>query len=302
MTEAVARTLAVDLGGTLMRAAVVVPDGDITLKRVMTTPRDAPCPDALMDLVGDVSARADVTHAVIGVPGRVDHRSGRLEYAPNLPPHWPDALTERLLAEHLGVDVSLANDADLAAVGEAYFGAGRPHADVVYVTISTGVGAGVLLGRRLVSGGRSLAEAGHTVIDWGAAQRGAAASFEDLGSGTALALHAAAAGLPTAGARIVELVHAGDPGATRLWDQVAAVIALGVANLAFLFSPDVVVLGGGVGRNGELLIPVVRRYLDGHGPPGLPVPIEVLVAELGDDAGLAGAAAWRRATRGAGRG
>jgi glucokinase len=83
---------------------------------------------------------------------------------------------------------------------------------------------------------------------------------------------------------------------------VAAVNALGVANLAFLFPPDAVVVGGGVGHNGEMIVPVVRRYLDVHGPTGLPVPIEVLIAELGDDAGLAGVAAWRRATRGAGLG
>jgi glucokinase len=293
--------LAVDLGGTKMRAAVVAPDGEITRKKVMATPRDAACPDALLDLVGDVSAGAGVTDAVIGVPGRVDHRAGRLEHAPNLPPHWPDELNERLLAEHLGLGVSLANDADLAAVGEAYFGAARSYADVVYVTISTGVGAGVLLGRSLVSGRRSLAEAGDTVIDRCAARRGEAASFEDLGSGTALARRAAEEGLPADGARIVELVHAGDPRAAKVWDELVAVIAIGVANLAVLFSPEAVVLGGGVGRNGDLLLPAVRSHLDVHGPAGLPAPIEVLVAELADDAGLTGAAAWRRATRAARR-
>jgi glucokinase len=301
MAEPAALTLAVDLGGTRMRAAVVAPDGEITGKKVMATPRDAACPDALLDLVGDVSAGAGVTDAVIGVPGRVDHRAGRLEHAPNLPPHWPDELNERLLAEHLGLAVSLANDADLAAVGEAYFGAARSYADVVYVTISTGVGAGVLLGRRLVSARRSLAEAGETVIDRCAARRGEAATFEDLGSGTALARRAAEAQLPANGARIVELVHAGDPRAAKVWDEVVAVIAIGVANLAVLFSPEAVVLGGGVGRNGDLLVPAVRRHLEVHGPAGLPAPIEVLVAELGDDAGLTGAAAWRRATRAARR-
>jgi glucokinase len=296
MAEPAAWTLAVDLGGTRMRA-VVAPDGEITRKKVMATPREAECPDAPLDLVGDVSTGACVTDAVIGVPGRVDHRAGRLEHAPNLPRHWPDELNERLLAEHLGLAVAVANDADLAAVGEAYFGAARPYADIVYVTISTGVGAGVLLDRRLVSGRRSLAEAGDTVIDRCAARRGEAPSFEDLGSGTALARRAAEEGLPADGARIVELVHAGDARAAKVWDELAAVIAIGVANLAVLFSPEAVVLGGGVGRNGDLLVPAVRRHLDVHGPPGLPAPIEVLVAELGDDAGLIGAAAWRRATR-----
>ncbi|MEX0657968.1 MAG: ROK family protein [Egibacteraceae bacterium] len=296
MTE-VGRTLAVDLGGTRMRAAVVMPDGEVCSRRAIATPQDAACPDALMELAGDVLAAADVGEAVIGVPGRVDHRHGRLEHAPNLPPHWPGALDERLLAERFGLPVSLANDADLAAVGEAYFGAARAYTDVVYLTVSTGVGAGVLLDRRLVAGARSLAEVGHTVIDRTAGLGGQHATFETLGSGTALERLAGDAGLPADGARIVELVHAGDPHATRVWDEVVAVIATGVANLAFLFTPEVIVLGGGVGRNGDLLVPVLRAHLDSNGPPGLPVPIEVVVAELGDDAGLVGAGAWRRATR-----
>ena len=158
MGEPVEPTLPVDLGGTRMRSAVVTSDGSVTARRSMATPRDAACPDALEELAGDVLARADVAQAVIGVPGRVDHRRGRLEHAPNLPPHWPAAVDEMLLCERLGVAVSLANDADLATIGEGYFGAGRGHADVVYLTVSTGVGAGVLLGGRLVAGARSLAD------------------------------------------------------------------------------------------------------------------------------------------------
>lgn len=113
------RTLAVDLGGTRMRAGAVTDAGQVVVRRVEPTPQDAACPDALMVLVGDIMAKERVRHAVIGVPGRVDYRSGRLEHAPNLPRHWADALDEHLLAERFGVPVSLANDADLAAVGAA---------------------------------------------------------------------------------------------------------------------------------------------------------------------------------------
>lgn len=289
-------TLAVDLGGTRMRAAIVTEDGELIHRRAEPTPQDdVTCPDALMALVGGVLADANVGQAVIGVPGRVEYRSGRLEHAPNLPPHWPEALDERQLADRLGVAVSLANDADLAAVGEAYFGAGRGHADVVYLTVSTGIGAGVVLDRRLVGGTRSLAEVGHTVIDHAAGLRGEPASFEELGSGTALERRAAHAALPADGARIVALVRDGDPAATRIWDEIVSVCATGVINLAYLFSPSAIVLGGGVGRNGDLLIPPIREALDRRGPPELPTPIEVLIASLGDDAGLVGAAGWRRA-------
>lgn len=295
-------TLAVDLGGTQMRAAVVDADGELVLRRSNATPRSATCPDALMDLVGDVLADQAAERAVIGVPGRVDYRHGRLEHAPNLPPHWPDALTQLSLAEHLGVPVALANDADLAAVGEAYFGAGRGHADVVYLTVSTGIGAGVLLDRRLVAGSRSLAEVGHTVLDVAAGQKGEPASFENLASGTALARRAELAGLPADGARVVELVHDGDPEASRVWDDLVEVLSVGVSNLAFIFSPSAIVLGGGVGRNGDLLLEPIRKALDRHGPQDLPQPIEVLVAGLGDEAGLVGAAAWHRARAGECRG
>lgn len=142
MAEAEVTTLAVGLGGTQMRAAIVAGNGEVLLRRAMPTPQDARCPDALMDLTGDVLAEGDVEHAVIGVPGRVNYQDGRLEHAPNLPAHWVASLDEQQLSHRFEADVSLANDADLAAVGEAYFGGGRGCADVVYLTVSAGVGAG----------------------------------------------------------------------------------------------------------------------------------------------------------------
>lgn len=288
------QVLAVDLGGTRMRAAVVDDGGAVAERRTRPTPQDAECPDALLALAGDLIGEGAVGTAVIGVPGRVDHARGRLEHAPNLPRHWPGALDQRLLRDRLGVDVALANDADLAAVGEAYHGAGRGHDDVVYLTVSTGVGAGVLLGKRLVRGHRSLAEVGHTVIDRGAAREDRPATVEELGSGTALERAARERGLDPDGARIVELVHEGDPEAGTLWEELVAVVALTVVNLAHLLSPEAIVLGGGVGRNGDLLLPPLRRALAERGPVGLDV--SVAVAALGDDAALVGAAAWHEAT------
>ena len=284
--------LAVDLGGTRTRAALVHRDGGILLRKAEPTPRDSPCPDALIMLVGGILEGADVEEAVIGVPGRVDYRSGTLEYAPNLPPGWAASLTEGNLTTILGVRVSLANDADLAAVGECRFGAGRGHADVVYITISTGIGAGVLLGGRLAHGRCSLAEAGHTVIDRTALAPSAAATLEGQGSGTALLRLAGEAGLDSPGTELVELVEADDPTAIRIWGSVVEAAGIGVANLAHLFSPEIVVVGGGVARAGELLLGPIRTALARLGPRGLPSPIEVVRAALGDDAGLVGAAGW----------
>lgn len=293
MTEPV---LAVDLGGTRMRAAVVAPDGTVSSRRTEPTPRDAEGPEALLALARDVLESRAVARAVIGVPGRVDYAAGRLEHAPNLPPHWPAALDEARLTRQLGVTVELANDADAAAVGEGYFGAATDCHDLVYLTVSTGMGAGVLLGRRLVRGRRSLAEVGHTIVDLAADRDGHPATLEDLGSGTALERAAAEAGLPADGKRIVELVGDGDERATRVWHDLARVVAVGVRNLTHLFAPEAIVLGGGVGRTGDVLLDPVRTHLRRDAALDGDEPLELRTAALGDDAGLIGAAGWRSAT------
>lgn len=274
-----------------MRAAIVDGCGHVIERCSAPTPHEAHAPDALVALAAGVLDRHPVSAAIVGVPGRVHYGRGRLEHAPNLPAGWTASLTEASLCDRLGVPVLLANDADMAAVGEATFGAGRVFADVVYVTISTGVGAGVVLDGRLVHGSRSLAEIGHTVIDRCALSDGRPATIEDLASGSALARHAAALGLNAVGADLVALVG-GDSRARRVWEDAVAVAGLAVANLAHLFSPDVVVVGGGVGRSGEKLLGPVREVLSAHGPRGGSMP-EVVAAVLGDDAGLVGAAGWR---------
>ncbi len=286
--------LSVDLGGTNMRVAVVDDDGTILDRAHAPTPHDEPTIDPFVDLVVDVRERHQVEHAVVGLPGRVDRDDGRLLHAPNLPDGWAPQVQREHLETVLGLPVTLANDADVAAVGEAYFGAGREHRDVVYVTISTGVGAGVLVGGRLVLPRFSGGEIGHTVVDRAAAGRGTEATVEGLGSGTALARLATAAGLESSGPELVRLVEDGDPRAVAVWDEAMHTIGLGIVNLVQLVAPTCIVVGGGVGRNGELVLAPIRAALEQHGPQG-PPPI-VVTALLGDDPGLIGGAAWRRAT------
>jgi glucokinase len=288
------QVLAVDLGGTNMRVAIVDDDGTILDRAHEPTPHDAATIDPFVDLVVDLRERHDVDHAVVGLPGRVDRDDGRLLHAPNLPDGWAAQVQREHLETVLGLPVALANDADVAAVGEAYFGAGREHRDVVYVTVSTGVGAGVLVGGRLVLPRYSGGEIGHTVVDRVAASRGAAATVEGLGSGTALARLASAAGLDCSGPELVRLVEAGDPRAVAVWDEAMLTVGLGVVNLVQMVAPTCIVVGGGVGRNGELVLAPIRAALAEHGPAG--PPPTVVTALLGDDPGLIGAAAWRRAT------
>jgi glucokinase len=287
-------TLAVDLGGTQMRAALVADDGTVVVREVRPTPARDPEPHAFVALLRDVAARGAPDRAVIGIPGRVDHAHGRLDHAPNLPASWTPFLTEAALGDAVSLPVALANDADLAAVGEGYFGAGVGHPDLVYVTLSTGVGAGVLLGGRLVRGRRSAVEAGHHVIDQVAFARGEPCTFEQLASGTALGRRARSAGLDLPGPDVVKRGVAGEPVAKAVLADLAAAAAVGVRNLCFLFSPSRVVLGGGLGLSGEWLYGPIREHLARSGPPAM--DIDVVPAALGDAAGLVGAAAWARAS------
>jgi glucokinase len=282
--------LGVDLGGTNLRVALVDDDGTVRVREERESTQDA-----LGGLAAEVLERGGAASAVVGVPGRVDYGSGVLEYAPNLDASWAEQLTEARLSDVLGLPVALANDADLAAVGEAWFGAGRDRNDVAYLTISTGIGAGVVMGGLLVHGRRSVAEVGHTIVDGRALLEHRPATVEQLGSGTALRDLAVESGMADDGPALVELVRAGDVTATRVFERVVFAAAIGAVNLAHLFTPEVIVIGGGLGLVGELVLGPIRDLVRERGPRALPEPIDVVNAELGDDAALAGAAAWSRA-------
>src|ERR1700694_3253778 len=180
--------LCVDLGGTHLRVAVLDARGVTLEKTVIETPREDPA--SLVGLMKSALEKSplQVSAAVVGVPGPISYRDGVPLRLPNLPA-WEAFVSARRLQEALALPVLLANDADLAALGEHRFGAGRGCSDMVYVTSSTGVGAGVILSGRLLRGRWSLAEAGHMVIDWRSG-----ATVEDLGSGSTLARRAKADG------------------------------------------------------------------------------------------------------------
>jgi glucokinase len=287
--------LAADIGGTQMRVALVGRDGQVLLRKSAPTPSEAEAAAALIDLIRSVGASEEggrVAHAVVGLPGAVDYRVGRLLWAPNLPDAWPDLLSRDKLSEQLDLQTYVANDADLAAVGEAAAHAGDRTTDMAYLTISTGIGAGVVLDGELVSGNRSLAELGHTVIDWRAWSNGHASTLEELASGTGVARQAREAGLGDLDAAAVAAAAAeGDPRATSIWSNAIAAGAAGVVNLVMSFSPSLVVIGGGLGRREGFFGPL--RQLVMRERAQFPDDLDVVASCLGDDAGLAGAANWK---------
>jgi glucokinase len=290
--------LAADVGGTQMRAALVDPEGHILVRRSVPTPAEADVPATFTDLIVTMAAdrsHGAASHAVVGLPGAVDYEAGRLLWAPHLPERWPEQLSRQELSARLGLPASVANDADLAAVGEAAFGAGVGTTDIAYLTISTGIGAGVVHHGRLVCGRRSLGEVGHTVIDWRAWRQGSPCTLEELGSGSGLARLAREAGLGALDAREVQAAAMrGEDRARAIWQGAIAACAVGVSNLVMSFYPSRVVVGGGLGRDPEFFDPL--RDLVMSRPEHHPSDLSIVTSALGDDAGLAGAVAWTAAT------
>ena len=292
--------VAADVGGTNMRAALVAGDGEILFRKELPTPHHASVPTQLTELIRSaathsIPGRTAPGHAVVGMPGQIDYRAGRLLWAPNLPKTWPDQLSANQLSADIGLPVHLANDADVAAVGEAFFGSGKDHTDVAYVTISTGIGSGLVFGRRLVHGTRSLAEIGHTIVDWEAALKSAPSTLEENASGSGMSRLADLAGLGAlSGKEIDDLVMSGDAAALEIWHHAIFVAAVGITNLVTCFAPEIVVLGGGLGLQRSFFDAVCETTE--HKIISVAPTIPIVPASLGDNAGLVGAARWASAT------
>lgn len=285
--------LSLDLGGTHVRVARVTSDGSVIRRIRSATPVQDADPSGLVHLIDEIRVDSDANRIVIGVPGVVDNKTQCIETGVNLPQAWLPSLSAAWFAERTGLQVSMANDADLAAVGESVFGAGATYGDTVYVTVSTGVGAGMVLGRRLVGGRHSGAEIGHCVIDIQAAKEGRPSTVEDIGSGTAIERESKRLGIAETGAAFADLVRAGHLPAVAIWQRAMEAVGIGVVNLCWVATPEVVVVGGGVGMNDDIALPILRRVLAEHGPTIQPV--SVVTASLGDDAALVGAAGWWQA-------
>ncbi|MYA20172.1 MAG: ROK family protein [Chloroflexi bacterium] len=270
--------LGVDLGATNMRVAVVTPEGEIVSRAAQPTPPDDP--GALPRLMIEVASKGseELRGAVVGVPAVVDYDNGVAGRMPNLSA-WEGHLAAQPLADACGLPCVLVNDADLAAVGEHRYGAGRGTDDMVYLTISTGIGGGVVIGGRLLHGKRSLAEVGQTTIGYRELR-----TLESLAAGPALER---LSGL--SGAEVTRLAQAGDAAALGWLREIAGAIAGGVADAIESYMPERVVIGGGVASAGPLLLDPLRERLAGMHTARLLDPSRVVPASGGDDAGLRGA-------------
>jgi glucokinase len=282
-----------------MRAALVDAGGGVIARETAPTPTDSDVPGALIELIAGVGATAgpEVSHAVVGLPGAVDYEAGRLLSAPNLPNGWADSLSSDQLSAHLGLHVHVANDADMAAVGEEAFGAGAGIDGVVaYLTVSTGIGAGVVHQGRLVRGRHSFGEFGHSVVDWRSWREGLPGTLEELSSGSGMARQARDSGIGQMDAQaVLEAALNDDVRARAIWEDAVTACAAGVCNLVMAFAPSLVIVGGGIGRRPEFFDPLRELVLQRK--EHRPTELSIVLSALGDDAGLAGAAAWVGATQ-----
>ncbi len=238
---------------------------------------------------------AEVAAVGIGCGGPLDSRGGVL-IAPLHLPGWTDVPIVELASADLGLPAVLDNDATAAAAGEHRFGAGRGTRNMVYLTVSTGVGGGVVLDGRVFRGSTGNGgELGHVTVDWngrackGCGRRGC---LEAYASGTSIAERAREAGLEVETASdVAAAARSGDSVAERVWADTCEALACGVASLANVFEPERVVIGGGVSREGEQLLGPVRTRVLSEAIAPVARDLQVVAAELGDTVGVVGAAA-----------
>lgn len=307
-------SIGVDIGGTKILAGTVTEDGEIVSTARRPTPRhDAEdVLDVVADVVGELADGAgdEVAGVGVGVAGLVDADRSRVYFAPNL--RWSQVPVRALLEASTKLPVVVENDGNIAAWGEHRFGAGKGVADLVLITVGTGIGGGIVINGQLFRGAHGAAgEIGHinAVPDGRPCGCGRHGCLEQYASGNALVREARSLaaerrseagvllslgdGTPEGvqGTHITEAAKAGDPIAMEAFTIVGTWLGRGMADLAAVLDPELFVVGGGVSDAGDLLLASARQTLVDKliGLQNRPAP-HVKVAELANRAGLVGAA------------
>jgi glucokinase len=314
--------LIADVGGTHIRTAVGN-DGALLLGKLHRETRVESGPAGvvaqIVEMAGESLREAsvdlsEVEAMVIAVPGPLDPTTGTVIEAPNMP-GWQRVPVARMVTELLGVPVRAVNDANAAALGEFHFGAAQGQRNMVYITVSTGIGGGVVVDGRLMEGSRGMAgEIGHTTIDLHGPRCacGNVGCLEVLASGTSIGrifrerLALGRDSIVTewtshaTGADVTRAAAMGDPLSVEVFAEAAHALGVGVVNCVNIFNPDMVVLGGGVTQAGERLFGPVRALVRERSMPVSRESVRIVPVQLGDDAGMYGALAIAREMSGRG--
>lgn len=295
---------AVDVGGTKVAVGVVTSEGKILAKRELITANYASGGAAAEAITSALTMCLDEIGAPvcgigIGCTGPIDPRTGIIGKVANLPGWEGYGLTEAL-AGHFCVNTAMENDADAAALAEHRWGSGKGSDRFVYVTLSTGIGAGIILDGNLYRGrNRSHPELGHHTIEAGGplCYCGANGCWESLASGLALRdwylQHTTRQITEEAfGAReIFGLFDCGEPLAQEAVARLSRYVGIGLANLTTLLVPDVIALGGGLTARADVFLPAAERLFRSTCGEVPAQDTEICLAHLHENIGLAGAAA-----------
>ncbi len=300
--------VAVDIGGTHLRAALYEPDNPqpISHQRIQTHTEEPGVYTRMEALIESIWPNDQKVMAIgVASPGPLDPHTGYILKTPNIR-EWQNFPLGPNLSKHFKVPAFVDNDANLAALGEWKFGAGRGHHHLLYLTISTGVGGGVIADDHLLQGFHGLAtELGHTILDPDGplCSCGFAGHLEAFSSGPAIVKYVLGELADGVNSKlkmdegltaqvVAEAANHGDALAITAYRRAGEYLGIAVANFLHSFDPSIVVFGGGVSQVGPLLFDSFRtslkrrvfhpRYLEG---------LIIEMAALGDDAGLLGALA-----------
>ena len=300
----------IDLGGTSVKCALFQTDGTVEEKWEIKTRVENEGKEILPDIAKTILAKMeekkiakeDVAGVGIGIPGPVDE-NGEIACAVNL--HWGRKNIEKELAELTGLVVKAGNDANVAALGEMWKGGGQGSKNLILVTLGTGVGGGIIVNEKMVTGAHGAGgEIGHASVEMEeeeACNCGNKGCLEQYASATGiarLARRAMASGQEESILRSMENVTAkdvfdaykdGDALAAKVVDQFARYLGNALAIFSCVADPDVIVIGGGVSKAGQVLIDCVEKYFRQYAFTACK-DTKIKLATLGNDAGISGAA------------
>jgi glucokinase len=305
----VRQAIGVDVGGTKVAGLLVGETGEVLAGEERTTPADDV--DATMDtiyaVVAALRSTAEPAGVGVGAAGMVDFAAGAMRWAPNLA--WKEVPIRDLVRERTGLPCIVDNDANAAAWAEFRFGAATGAGDVLTVTVGTGIGGGIICDGTLFRGAHGFAaEIGHFIVEPGGPRCGCGneGCWEQVASGQALDRLGREAAVRDPAGRIADLAggdrvtgrhvslaaREGDAAAVRIMAEVGRRLGEGIAGLVNVLDPELVVVGGGVAEEGDLILePARRSFVRTVEAPEHRPEVPIVAAALGNDAGAIGAAA-----------
>jgi glucokinase len=289
------RAIGVDVGGTKILAGVVDRQGEVARREERRTPV-ATQDDLLAALDASVETLLDDDVAALGfgIPSTIDQRTGRAVSSVHIP--LVDVDFRDRMADRFGLPVGIDNDGNAAAIAEWRLGAGRGASHIVALTLGTGIGGGLILDGKPYRGSIGAgAELGHIVLDYGGVPCGGACTghghFEALAAGSAadeIAMRRFGPGAD--GRRLVEEARAGNEQAATDLAEIGRRLGAGIASFVNVFNPELVILGGGFAKAGDLLLDSVRETLAVEALSPARDLVRIVPAAFGAEAGMIGAA------------